>query len=138
MRGSDQRSGELFSYVDIEARVPSRHPLRVIRSIVNDVLASLDGEFDKLYADTGRGSIPPERLLRSSLLQAFFSIRSERLLMEQRRTCSVSTLSVYRSSSAVVLAFSLSIPWSIGGVYEQARHSNRRRLGIGNCHPSAY
>jgi transposase len=83
MRGSDQRSGELFSYVDIEARVPSRHPLRVIRSIVNDVLASLDGEFDKLYADTGRGSIPPERLLRSSLLQAFFSIRSERLLMEQ-------------------------------------------------------
>ena len=83
MRGSDQRSGELFSYVDIEARVPSRHPLRVIRSIVNDVLASLDAEFDKLYADTGRGSIPPERLLRSSLLQAFFSIRSERLLMEQ-------------------------------------------------------
>jgi len=83
MRGSDQRSGELFSYVDIEARVPSRHPLRAIRSIVNDVLASLDGEFDKLYADTGRGSIPPERLLRSSLLQAFFSIRSERLLMEQ-------------------------------------------------------
>jgi transposase len=83
MRGSDQRSGELFSYVDIEARVPARHPLRAIRSIVNDVLASLDGEFDKLYADTGRGSIPPERLLRSSLLQAFFSIRSERLLMEQ-------------------------------------------------------
>ena len=83
MRGSDQRSGELFSYVDIEARVPSRHPLRVIRSIVNDVLASLDAEFDKLYADTGRGSIPPERLLRAALLQAFFSIRSERLLMEQ-------------------------------------------------------
>jgi transposase len=83
MRGSDQRSGELFSYVDIEARVPSRHPLRAIRGIVNDVLASLDEEFDKLYADTGRGSIPPERLLRSSLLQAFFSIRSERLLMEQ-------------------------------------------------------
>ena len=83
MRGSDQRSGELFSYVDIEARVPARHPLRVIRSIVNDVLASLDGEFDKLYADTGRGSIPPERLLRAALLQAFFSIRSERLLMEQ-------------------------------------------------------
>src|SRR2546430_4456042 len=83
MRGSDQRSGELFSYVDIEARVPMRHPLRAIRSIVNQGLASLDGEFDKLYADTGRDSIPPERLLRAALLQAFFSIRSEVLLMEQ-------------------------------------------------------
>jgi transposase len=83
MRGSDQQSGDLFSYVDIEARVPVRHPLRVIRSIVNEGLASLDAEFDKLYADTGRGSIPPERLLRAALLQAFFSIRSERLLMEQ-------------------------------------------------------
>ncbi len=83
MRGSDRQSGDLFSYVDIEARVPMRHPLRVIRSIVNDVLASLDAEFDKLYADTGRDSIPPERLLRAALLQAFFSIRSERLLMEQ-------------------------------------------------------
>ena len=79
MRGSDQHSGDLFSYVDIEARVPARHPLRLIRSIVNEVLSSLDGEFDKLYADTGRGSIAPERLLRSSLLQAFFSIRSERM-----------------------------------------------------------
>jgi transposase len=83
MRGSDQQSGDLFSYVDIEARVPVRHPLRVIRTIVNEGLASLDAEFDKLYADTGRDSIPPERLLRAALLQAFFSIRSERLLMEQ-------------------------------------------------------
>jgi transposase len=83
MRGSDQRSGELFSYVDIEERVPARHPLRAIRGIVNQGLASLDAEFDKLYAATGRDSIPPERLLRAALLQAFFSIRSERLLMEQ-------------------------------------------------------
>ena len=83
MRGLDQRSGDLFSYVDMEARVPARHPLRSIRSIVNDGLASLDAEFDKLYADIGRDSIPPERLLRAALLQAFFSIRSERLLMEQ-------------------------------------------------------
>ena len=83
MRGSDQQSGDLFSYVDVEARVPMRHPLRAIRSIVNQGLASLDAEFDKLYADTGRDSIPPERLLRAALLQAFFSIRSERLLMEQ-------------------------------------------------------
>lgn len=83
MRGSDQQSGDLFSYVDIDARVPVRHPLRAIRAIVNEGLASLDAEFDKLYADTGRDSIPPERLLRAALLQAFFSIRSERLLMEQ-------------------------------------------------------
>lgn len=83
MRGSDQRSGDLFSYVDMEARVPARHPLRAVRAIVNDGLASLDAEFDKLYADIGRDSIPPERLLRAALLQAFFSIRSERLLMEQ-------------------------------------------------------
>ena len=83
MRGSDQQSGDLFSYVDIEARVPMRHPLRAIRAIVNEGLASLDAEFDKLYSDIGRDSIPPERLLRAALLQAFFSIRSERLLMEQ-------------------------------------------------------
>jgi transposase len=83
MRGSDQQSGDLFSYVDIEARVPARHPLRAIRTIVNEGLASLDAEFDKLYSDIGRDSIPPERLLRAALLQAFFSIRSERLLMEQ-------------------------------------------------------
>jgi transposase len=83
MRGSDQQSGELFSYVDIETRVPARHPLRMIRTIVNECLASLDAEFDEIYASTGRDSIAPERLLRAALLQAFFSIRSERLLMEQ-------------------------------------------------------
>lgn len=63
--------------------MPVRHPLRAIRTIVNEGLASLDAEFDKLYADIGRDSIPPERLLRAALLQAFFSIRSERQLMEQ-------------------------------------------------------
>lgn len=83
MRGSDKRSGSLFSYVDLEARVPESHPLRVIRSIVNDVLASLDGEFEQLYEGRGRDSIAPERLLRASLLQAFYSVRSERQLVEQ-------------------------------------------------------
>jgi transposase len=83
MRGSDMRTGELFSYVDIEERVPSHHPLRLIRDIVNDVLAALDGEFGKLYAAEGRPSIAPERLLRALLLQAFYTIRSERQLMEQ-------------------------------------------------------
>jgi transposase len=83
MRGSDKTSGSLFWYVDVEARIPARHPLRTIREIVNAVLASLDAEFAKLYEGTGRESIPPEWLLRASLLQAFYSIRSERQLMEQ-------------------------------------------------------
>src|SRR5262245_2434936 len=83
MRGSDARIGELFSYVDIEERVPATHPLRAIRALVNEVLAALDAEFAKLYADSGRPSIAPERLLRALLLQAFYTIRSERQLMEQ-------------------------------------------------------
>ena len=61
MRGSDERSGELFSYVDLQDRVPAKHPLRLIRRIVNEVLVALDSEFTKIYADSGRPSIPPER-----------------------------------------------------------------------------
>ena len=83
MRGSDDQNGALFSYVNLEDRVPARHPLRVIRRLVNEVLAALDGEFAKLYAESGRPSIAPERLLRALLLQAFYTIRSERQLMEQ-------------------------------------------------------
>ena len=83
MRGSDTRSGELFSYIDLEQRVPAKHPLRKIRQLVNDVLVSLDAEFAKLYSAFGRESIPPERLMRAHLLQALFTIRSERQLMEQ-------------------------------------------------------
>ena len=83
MRGSDRSSGSLFSYVDLEARIPARHPLRTIREIVNEALASLDEEFARLYEATGRESVAPERLLRASLLQAFYSVRSERQLMEQ-------------------------------------------------------
>ena len=83
MRGSDRPTGTLFSYVDIEQRVPARHPLRIIKTIVDDVLVALDGEFERLYEGTGRQSIAPERLLRASLLQAFYSVRSERQLMEQ-------------------------------------------------------
>lgn len=83
MRGQDRLSGSLFSYVDLEERVPPDHPLRAIRGIVNDVLAGLSGEFEELYSHTGRPSIPPEKLLRALLLQAFYTIRSERQLMEQ-------------------------------------------------------
>ncbi len=83
MRGSDAMSGSLFSYIDVEERVPQKHPIRVIKSIVDDVLVSLDADFERLYEGTGRQSIAPERLLRASLLQAFYSVRSERQLMEQ-------------------------------------------------------
>ena len=83
MRGTDEASGSLFSYVDLEARIPARHPLRQIRQVVNDALASLDADFEELYADFGRPSIAPERLIRASLIQILFSIRSERQLMEQ-------------------------------------------------------
>ncbi|MGH3054054.1 MAG: IS5 family transposase [Gaiellaceae bacterium] len=83
MRGEDRSNGQLFSYVSIEDRIHEKHPLRLIREVVNEALASMSREFDAVYADDGRPSIPPERLLRALLLQAFYSIRSERLLMEQ-------------------------------------------------------
>jgi len=84
MRGSDQDSGSLFSYVDLEARVSADHPLRPIREIVNAALERLSAEFGELYASgVGRPSIPPERLLRALLLQAFYGIRSERQIMER-------------------------------------------------------
>ena len=83
MRGSDEVAGSLFSYVSLEKRVRADHPLRVIRAVVNATLADMSVEFDALYPATGRGSIPPERLLRALLLQAFYSIRSERQLVER-------------------------------------------------------
>jgi transposase len=83
MRGSDRRSGALFSYVNLEKRVPIGHPLRVIRGIANDALVSMSDAFGALYASTGRPSIPPEMLLRALLLQAFYGVRSERQLMER-------------------------------------------------------
>jgi transposase len=84
MRGSDERSGSLFSYVDLEARVRPDHPLRTIREIANAALTELSQDFDALYPrGMGRPSIPPERLLRAMLLQAFYGIRSERQLMER-------------------------------------------------------
>ena len=115
MRGGDERSGSLFSYVDLEARVGRDHPLRTIRGIVNEALAALSGEFSALYSPMGRPSIPPEKLLRAMLLQAFYSIRSERQLMER-------------------LEFDLLFRWFVGiGVDEPAwDHStfskNRERL----------
>jgi hypothetical protein len=81
MRGGDERTGELFSYVNLEKRVRSDHPLRAIRGLMNEALVALEQEFGALYAPIGRPSIPPEKLLRAMLLQAFYSIRSERQLI---------------------------------------------------------
>jgi transposase len=119
MRGSDERSGALFSYVDLEARVPASHPLRTIRAIVNEALAGLSPGFHDLYARVGRPSIPPEQLLRALLLQAFYSLRSERQLMER-------------------LDFDLLFRWFVGlGIDDQVwNHStfskNRDRLLAGD------
>jgi transposase len=83
MRGDDQQPGYLFSYVSAEARVPADHPLRPMRVLVDDALRRLSPRFERLYAVTGRPSIAPEKLLRASVLQLLYSIRSERQLVEQ-------------------------------------------------------
>ena len=122
MRGSDERSGSLFSYVDLEARVRRDHPLRAIREITNEALVSLTADFDGLYSPLGRPSVPPEQLLRAMLLQAFYGIRSERQLMER-------------------IEFDLLFRWFVGlGVDDPAwDHSsfstNRERLLEGDVAP---
>jgi transposase len=83
MRGVDVQQEGLFSYLSPESRIPKKHPLRPVRAMVNKALAELSAQFEAAYADTGRPSIAPEKLLRASLLQIFYSIRSERLLCEQ-------------------------------------------------------
>jgi transposase len=83
MRGFDEQTSALFSYVSCEARVPADHPLRLIRAVVDEALDVLSPEFDRVYARVGRPGIAPEKLLRALLLQAFYSVRSERQLMEQ-------------------------------------------------------
>jgi transposase len=83
MRGDEKQQGGMFSCVSMEARVPQDYPLRQIRRLVDQILAIMSKRFDEFYAENGRRSISPERLLRALLLQTFYSIRSERLLMEQ-------------------------------------------------------
>ena len=83
MRGRDDRLEGFFSYVRLEERIPKDHPLRPIRALADEALGSLNKRFEGLYSTTGRPSIAPEMLLRAALLQAFFSVRSERMLMEQ-------------------------------------------------------
>jgi transposase len=83
MRGTDERSGKLFSYVDLEQRVPTGHPLRAIRGLVNEALTDIGPELEAVYSRIGRPSIAPERLLRTLLLQLFHGIRSERQMIER-------------------------------------------------------
>ena len=83
MRGKDVQQSHLFSYVAPEQRVPQGHPLRLVRLLLDQALADLSGEFSQMYSDLGRPSIPPEKLLRALMLQALYSVRSERQLMEQ-------------------------------------------------------
>ena len=83
MRGDDRRPDDLFSYIRPEQRVSADHPLRPLRTMVDTILRELSPEFARLYAKTGRPSIPPEKLLRAQLIQMLYSVRSERMLMEQ-------------------------------------------------------
>src|ERR1700726_4732559 len=83
MRGIDHQQSQVFSYLSPETRVRKDHPLRAIRVMVDEILAQLSRRFDSMYASAGRPSIPPEKLLRAQLLQMLYSIRSERLLMEE-------------------------------------------------------
>src|ERR1700712_4605866 len=122
LRGTDERTGSLFSYVDLEERVRKDHPLRTIRRLVNEALALMERDLAALYIGIGRPSIAPEKLLRAMLLQAFYSIRSERQLMER-------------------LEFDLLFRWFVGlGVDDPAwDHSsftkNRDRLRGGGTAP---
>ena len=83
MRGSEQLQESMFSYISAEKRVPPEHPLRPLRKMVDEVLKGMNEEFEQMYSNTGRPSIPPEQLLRALLIQALYSVRSERMLMEQ-------------------------------------------------------
>ena len=83
MRGTDVQQGGLFSYVSLESRVPAEHPLRGIKKLLDEALSGMSRDFERVYAQEGRPSIPPERLVRASTLQILYSLRSERLLCEQ-------------------------------------------------------
>src|SRR5215470_9913890 len=83
MRGVDQQQADMYSYISPESRVRPDHPLRRIRTMVDEALNNLSARFDSMYATIGRPSVPPEKLLRAQLIQMLYSVRSERLLMEE-------------------------------------------------------
>jgi transposase len=108
VRGDDEQSGHLFSYLSPEQRVPADHPLRAIRTMTDEALRRLSPRFETMYAKTGRPSIPPEHLLRALLLQVLYSVRSERMLMEQ-------------------LEYNLLFRWFVGLGMDDAVWSNSRK-----------
>ena len=113
MRGSDVRSGELFSYVDLEKRVPAKHPLRLVRVVVNEVLSRLDGDFAKAYAIGGRPSNAPERLLRALLLWPegeFRTAAGESLAIPIPRRAALARLSRSKNLTYYWPVFSLASP----------------------------
>src|SRR5271167_1632696 len=83
MRGTDHQQADMFSYLSPEQRVRKDHPLRAVRAMTDEILGNMSALFDAMYADGGRPSIPQEKLLRAQLLQMLYSVRSERLLMEE-------------------------------------------------------
>ena len=83
MRGPDEQTQHMFSYLSPEQRVPADHPLRAIRTLTDDALRSMSPQFERLYSAMGRPSIPPQQLLRALLVQVLYTVRSERLLMEE-------------------------------------------------------
>src|SRR4030095_7757618 len=111
MRGADEQPGSMFSYVSLEERVPQDHPLRAIRRITDRALDRMSTQFDTLYVKVGRPSIPPEKLLRALLLQALYTIRSERQLIEQ-------------------IEYNLLLRWFVGLGMEDAVWRRRRLLRI--------
>jgi transposase len=125
MRGEDQNQQELFSYGSLEERVPADHPLRPIRQMVEEALTALSPRFDEIYGDNGRPSIAPERLLRALLLQMLYTVRSERMLMEQ-------------------LQYNLLFRWFVGlGMNDEVWHptvftKNRDRLLEGDIAPEFF
>ena len=105
MRGSDTKQSSMLCLISPEARVPSEHPLRALKKLADEVLRTLSPVFDEMYAATGRPSIPPERLLKATLLMALYTVRSERLLCEQldynllfRRFLDMDMVEVYREA----------------------------------------
>jgi transposase len=117
MRGEVNHQQSLFSYVNLDERVPRSHPLRKLRVLVDGVLASLDSQFEAVYARGGRPSIPPEQLLRAALIQILYTVRSERQLVEQ-------------------LDFNVLFRWFVGlgidaGVWDHSTFSQEPRSAVG-------
>ena len=133
MRGRDQSSGNLFSYVDLEERIPDDHPLRLIREIVNDVLGSLSSEFETLYSHMGRPSIPPEKLLGALLLQAFYSIleaKIENADIDQEQMNRYAELARRYSIDAVITLSNQLVPLPTHVPYSVSARSNNKFFHI--------